>query len=178
MTAKRLFTVLVAVAATAIATPAATAATPEQQWPIDGPGVQTALQIANQTWGVPICPGSGGFTIRFGALAHGTVGMARYTDSQDPFEMRNCSITLSTGTDWYWEKLCSVIVHEVGHLTGRGHEEDEHDVMAAMYREPAAACMVPNPQAAPIKAKMMKPKKRATARKAGSAQRRKVRRRA
>jgi hypothetical protein len=41
---------------------------------------------------------------------------------------------------WKWWELCAVVVHEYGHVYGRGHSPDPDDVMHATLTGPTPAC--------------------------------------
>jgi hypothetical protein len=51
-----------------------------------------------------------------------------------------CVLQLDTGTDWWWNKLCTVIVHEHGHFAGRGESSNPRSVMYPRYRRPFHDC--------------------------------------
>ncbi|MDX6730659.1 MAG: Matrixin, partial [Baekduia sp.] len=68
-----------------------------------------------------------------------------WSNDVDPFlqPSRNgdCEITLSLRDDWDWPKLCSVVVHEVGHLAGHDHVDDPDDVMYPIYVRAVPECL-------------------------------------
>jgi len=46
---------------------------------------------------------------------------------------RDCAIRLNRRAPLSWPKLCTVIVHEYGHLTGHRHSRDPRNVMSPIY---------------------------------------------
>lgn len=57
-----------------------------------------------------------------------------------------CTVLLSTGwTSWDYPKLCTIIVHEFGHLAGLGHVDDPAHYMHPTYVGPMAPCAVEPP---------------------------------
>lgn len=117
-----------------------------------------AMRVAAATFGTP-CGGSPvsitwGDTHRFaGDGQHG--GWAGWTGADGrpqgdgPTNLRTrCAIRID-GTfarrarryDWHeWALYCSVIAHEVGHLTGHEHSENPWDVMAPDLQVSAPQC--------------------------------------
>jgi hypothetical protein len=50
-----------------------------------------------------------------------------------------CVLEVEPGA-WLWKDLCSVVVHEVGHLRGLGHSGDRRSVMYPRIVRTATAC--------------------------------------
>jgi hypothetical protein len=69
-------------------------------------------------------------------------------DVNDPSTYSECSITYNLDVDWDWPKLCTVVEHELGHLSGHDHVNDPHDVMSPYYVFPAPECALPKSQTA------------------------------
>ena len=129
-------------AATAPAAHEATQA-PQARWPVGGAALATAAELAAAHWGATPCDGR--VSISWVTLAPGVNSSADWAYAgADPYgaprENTDCAIRLSTAADWDWPKLCTVVVHEIGHLTGHDHAEDVHDVMAAQYLDPVEDC--------------------------------------
>jgi hypothetical protein len=116
---------------------------PQQRWPVGGAALAAAADLAAAHWGATPCRAR--VAVTWAPLAPGINARSdwRYAGG-DPFgaPSRNsdCSITLSTNADWDWEKLCTVVTHEVGHLDGHPHSPDLHDVMSETYLDPTAEC--------------------------------------
>ena len=135
---------LAALLALTIAPAAARAAQrPEQRWPIDGPAMQQARQLATQHWGMNPCQGD--VDISWGQLPVAENARSTWTnqfaDYGDPEHNTLCDVVFNTRQDWDWPKLCTVFMHEFGHLAGHEHSEDPDDVMFAYYTgENAPGC--------------------------------------
>src|SRR5215218_2083536 len=133
----------------ALATPAAAQAQdPAQRWPVDGAAFHTARQIAVDQWSTDPCHGD--VDISWGKLpvyenAEST-WTNPYQDYGDPGHNALCSVTFNANQDWDWPKLCTVFVHEFGHLAGNAHSDDPDDVMFPYYAgAPMAACAEVSP---------------------------------
>jgi hypothetical protein len=116
---------------------------PQDRWPVGGAAIATAMEIAATHWAAVPC--SGRVDVRWAPLAAGVGGRSTWAYAGDdgfrsPARNTDCEIELSTLEDWDWAKVCTVLVHEVGHLTGHRHADDPHDVMNAAYVEPVADC--------------------------------------
>lgn len=59
----------------------------------------------------------------------------------DPAANHDCVVRFNVAVRWPWPKLCTVMVHEYGHLTGHRHSGDPLSVMVAGYAGPIAACL-------------------------------------
>jgi hypothetical protein len=147
---------LLAVAAALLTTAStAHAATgPAQRWPIDGPAFQAARQIAVEHWALDPCHGD--VDISWGKLPAAenaeSTWTNQYRDYGDPQHNTLCSVTFNARQDWDWPKLCTVFVHEFGHLAGNAHSDDPDDVMFPYYvgtNLPACAQVSPAESRAP-----------------------------
>jgi hypothetical protein len=128
-------------AGTAIAADGATA--PSAHWPSDGPAIRTAVDVAAAYWGSVPCRGR--VDIGWDTLSRGVNATSSWANDVDPYTQPSlnteCDIVLSVKADWDWPMLCSVIVHEVGHLTGHDHVDDPADIMYPTYVAPIPDCM-------------------------------------
>ncbi len=120
---------------------------PQQRWPIGGTAFQAARQIAVDHWGMDPCQGD--VDIAWGRLPADENAESTWTnqfqDYGDPAHNTLCDVTFNTRQDWDWPKLCTVFVHEFGHLAGNAHSDDEDDVMFAYYvGNNLPACMQTN----------------------------------
>jgi hypothetical protein len=147
---RTLLAVIVALLAFASTAHAATSA--DKRWPVDGPAFQTARAIAVEQWGMDPCHGDvdvswGKLPIEQNAVS---TWVNQYQDYGDPAHNTLCGVVFNTKQDWDWPKLCTVFVHEFGHLAGHEHSEDPHDVMFAYYDgENLAACVATSPAGGP-----------------------------
>jgi Matrixin len=146
---------LAALAATLLAAaPTARAASPgpAQQWPVGGPAMQQARAIAVAHWGLDPCGGD--VDVSWGSLPAdenaNSVWTNPYQDYGDAKDNTLCSVTFNTRQDWDWDKLCTVFVHEFGHLAGNPHSSDPDDVMFPYYiGTNVPACEAVSPAAFP-----------------------------
>jgi hypothetical protein len=185
---RRLLPALVAVLAVALG--AATAAASARadggaaaRWPAGGSTLRAAMGLGAEHWGMDPCAGH--VTLSWTRLDAGIDAQSSWANDRDPYLQPSfnteCEIALSTAAEWDWVKLCTVVVHEVGHLTGHDHVDDPADVMYYGYVDPARECALtpepietgapPAPAAKPrgaTKASASKPapRRKATARKA------------
>jgi matrixin len=138
---------------------ASAAGSPATRWPAGGSTLRAALSLGAEHWGMTPCRGR--VTISWDALGSATNAQSSWANDVDPYLQpsfnTDCEIALSLQVDWDWPKLCTVIVHEAGHLTGHDHVDDPHDLMYPTYVEPVAECAAtPEPVEtgpAPAKAK-------------------------
>jgi outer membrane protein assembly factor BamE (lipoprotein component of BamABCDE complex) len=112
----------------------------------------SAHALAVARWGVDPCGGQVAVT-----WSHMGAGInARSTwmsvDIHDPSTYSQCSIAYNLDIDWDWPKLCTVIEHELGHLSGHEHVNDPHDVMSPYYVFPTPECLTGQPGALPAPA--------------------------
>jgi hypothetical protein len=145
---RRLLAGLVALLALLGAGPAQAQDDPAARWPIGGSTLRTAMELGAAHWGYAPCAGK--VTLSWVALGAGINAQSSWANDLDPYRQpsRNtdCAIALSTRPEWDWPMLCSVIVHEVGHLTGHDHVDDPDDVMYYAYVDPVRECaMTPEP---------------------------------
>jgi matrixin len=118
------------------------AAAPATRWPAGGSTLRTALAVGAEHWGMAPCGGR--VTMLWTGLDAGINAQSSWANDLDPYlqPSRNteCDIALSTAAAWDWVKLCSVVVHEVGHLTGHDHVDDPDDIMYYAYVRPTPEC--------------------------------------
>jgi hypothetical protein len=130
------------VAALAFARPAAAADSPAARWPAGGSTLRVAMGLGAEHWGFSPCGGK--VALSWAALGAATNAESSWANDVDPFLApsgnTDCELVLSTQVDWDWPKLCTVVVHEVGHLTGHDHVDDPADVLYFTYLRPAPEC--------------------------------------
>jgi hypothetical protein len=137
-----------AAAATAAAPSPASSADASVRYPVTGPVVQEALAVGGAYWGSAPCHGD--VTPSWGDLPPRTNAEARWGNTEGRFDHPEfnvaCEVVLNRDMAWDWPKLCTVVVHELGHLLGHDHAADADDVMYAFYVHPVAPCeLTPEP---------------------------------
>jgi hypothetical protein len=119
---------LVALLTLIVATPAAAKTAPASWMP-------QARQIADAHWGMDPCHAD--VAITWGVLPVDENARSTWTnqfrDYGDPEHNTTCDVVFNSKQDWDWPKLCTVFMHEFGHLAGHDHSEDPDDVMFAYY---------------------------------------------
>jgi hypothetical protein len=96
--------------------------------------------LAVAHWGVDPCGGQ--VTVTWAHMGAGINARSQWMsyDIRNPATYSQCSITYNLDVDWDWPKLCTVIEHELGHLSGHDHVNDPHDVMSPYYVYPTPEC--------------------------------------
>src|SRR4051794_40358002 len=111
--------------------------------------MQTAQGIARQHWGVDPCGGQ--VAISWTPLAPQINATSTWTNPRssydDPQLNGDCHIEFNSTMTFDWPKFCTVLVHEYGHLSGKPHSPDAHDVMAAFYLDALPECADPGASA-------------------------------
>ena len=115
----------------------------------------TAHTLAVARWGMDPCGGQ--VSVTWAHMGAGINARSQWmsTDVNDPSTYTDCSISYNLDVDWDWPKLCTVVEHELGHLSGHDHVDDPHDVMSPYYVYPSAECAAgtvaatPTPDPAP-----------------------------
>jgi hypothetical protein len=125
------------------AAPAVRAAdSPATRWPVGGSTLRAAMALATEHWGMAPCGGR--VALSWTSLGAATNAQSSWANDVDPYRQpssnTDCEIALSLQPEWDWPKLCTVVVHEVGHLTGHDHVDDPTDIMYFTYVAPAPEC--------------------------------------
>jgi hypothetical protein len=150
---------LLACAALAVAVVPATAhAAANLAVPAAEPLMTTAHALANARWGMDACGGQ--VAVSWSHMGPGINARSQWMsiDAHDPTTYSECAISYNLDVSWDWPKLCTVIEHELGHLTGHEHVDNPHDVMSTYYVYPAPEC-APAASAAPSRAADAAPRK-------------------
>ena len=118
-----------------------------------------ASNVAANHWQRAACNGQ--VAITWEHLGARTNALSRWSSplGGDPSTYVNCSIAFSLDVHWDWQKLCTVTEHELGHLNGHAHVDDEGDVMSESYFEATPECRIPMPGASSTKAPSKAPSK-------------------
>jgi matrixin len=130
---------------------AQTAGGPAERFPVWGTAVKTGEQLARGHWGMQACGGRVALSWR--RLDPAVNATSRWWNPSsaygDAAANTDCTTTLNANVDFDWPKLCTILVHEYGHLTGHPHSADPQDIMYPYYEGPVAECAAtPEPHAA------------------------------
>lgn len=145
---------LIVCAALALAAvPAAAMADDAEPPPIPVPAADglmtTAHGLAVARWGMDPCGGQVAMSWQHMGTGINARSQWMSIDTNDPSTFSDCSITYNLDVDWDWPKLCTVVEHELGHLSGHDHVNDPHDVMSPYYVYSAPECALPTTTVAP-----------------------------
>lgn len=110
------------------------------------PAIATAEQIARDYWGADPCGGT--VTVVWQRQSADINALSTWsTPSPDPYgdpaDNRDCTVALNPAAAFDWPKLCTVIVHEFGHLTGHPHDPHPGRLMSELYTTPLPQCTAP-----------------------------------
>ena len=113
---------------------------PELPVPATDVLMSTAHGLAVSRWGVEACGGQ--VSVTWAHMGAGINARSQWmsTDVHNPATYSQCSIAYNLDVDWDWPKLCTVVEHELGHLSGHEHVNDPRDVMSPYYVYPSPEC--------------------------------------
>jgi hypothetical protein len=122
---------------------------PATTFAVGTPDMQTAVDVARAHWGGDPCGGQievlwTPADAEINATSSWTNPKSAY---DDPGLNGDCRVAFNPNAQFDWDKFCTVMVHEYGHLAGRPHAEAAGDVMAAYYTQPLTACQTATPSA-------------------------------
>lgn len=115
---------------------------PSARFPASGFHMRAATAVAAAQWGQNPCQGQ--VKLSWQAMDIGLEAQAQWlapdiSDIKDPSSWMGCEIVFNSSAGYSFVKLCSVLVHEMGHLLGREHT-GARGIMAERYSRPAASC--------------------------------------
>lgn len=124
-------------------------APPESRYAVGGEAMQQAKGLAEQHWGGPACGDK--VEIVWTQLAEDTNATASWRNPSDawnnPGANFDCRIEFNAGAEYDWAKFCTVMTHEVGHLSGQPHSARPGELMSPIYSDALPACEGPEPGA-------------------------------
>jgi hypothetical protein len=141
------FAALVAVLAVAgLLTTTAAAGPATARYAPSSPAIATAEQIARAYWGTDPCGGR--VTVVWERRSSDVNALSTWSSPShdpygDPADNSDCRIAMNPAAALDWPKLCTVIVHEFGHLTGHQHDPRPGRLMSEIYTTPLAQCTTP-----------------------------------
>jgi hypothetical protein len=121
------------------------AAADDAQFAVGSVELSDAETIAIDYWGTMPC--SGNVNVSWQSLDPSINGMASWWNPVAAYgnapANSDCSISMNLAQDYSWPMLCTVVTHEIGHLTGHDHVTDQSNVMYPVYVGPISACNAP-----------------------------------
>jgi hypothetical protein len=121
------------------------------RYAVGSAGMLTAQSIAVANWGGTPCGGA--IDVSWGP-DDPTINARSYWANpnsayDNPDLNTQCRVVFNVSMTFTWEKFCTVLVHEYGHLSGKPHTADGPDLMSPIYRAPLPVCSAtPDPWAA------------------------------
>ncbi|HEY5197629.1 MAG TPA: matrixin family metalloprotease [Solirubrobacteraceae bacterium] len=117
----------------------------DAQFAVGSLALSDAETIAIYYWGVMPCGGV--VNVSWQSLDPSINGVASWWNPVEaygnPSANSDCSISLNLAQDYSWPMLCTVVTHEIGHLTGHDHVTDQTNVMYPVYVGPIPQCLAP-----------------------------------
>jgi hypothetical protein len=117
----------------------------DAQFAVGSVELSDAETIAIHYWGAMPC--SGNVDVSWQNLDPSINGMASWWNPVAAYgnapANSDCSISMNLAQDYSWPMLCTVVTHEIGHLTGHDHVTDQSNVMYPVYVGPIAECTAP-----------------------------------
>ncbi|HEY5196733.1 MAG TPA: matrixin family metalloprotease [Solirubrobacteraceae bacterium] len=121
------------------------AAADDAQFAVGSLALSDAETIAIHYWGVMPCAGV--VNVSWQTLDPSINGVAQWWNPVEaygnPAANSDCNISLNLAQDYSWPMLCTVVTHEIGHLTGHDHVTDQTNVMYPVYVGPIPQCIAP-----------------------------------
>jgi hypothetical protein len=142
--------IVVGLAATGAATGAAGAAAARRaHFSANSSAIRSAYALAVAYWHRTPCAGD--VTFNWTDAPGSRIATAYWTSdgSGDPNQFSGCHIVLHRSATSDWPMFCTVVLHEVGHLTGHAHVRDRANVMYPFYVGPRGPCTRTQPASAP-----------------------------
>lgn len=136
--ASPLRTLVALLAVGAVVPPGATAAKPERE-AVSGPaGSDRGLRLGERAFGLPAC---GRPVVAYASF----VGPHLLSGA----DLERCRVLINADLADRMPRamVCTLVLHEWGHLTGRGHSPDRASVMYRDYLEPDERCVSTRPAA-------------------------------
>jgi hypothetical protein len=124
-------------------------ASPQATFAVGTGEMQLAMEVARAHWGTNPCGGQ--IALSWSPAAADINATSSWTNPYSAYDHPqlngDCRVAFNPHAEFDWAKFCTVMVHEYGHLAGRPHAGDPHDVMAAYYADPLPACQAATPAA-------------------------------
>jgi hypothetical protein len=121
---------------------AATATADATAFAVNSPAMVKAELIAVEYWSATPC--SGQVSVSWGVLDPSLNATSNWWNPTEAYgnatANSQCTIVLNQYQRFDWPMFCSVMVHEIGHLTGHEHVLDKTSVMYPIYITPIAQC--------------------------------------
>ena len=140
-------------------------AAPALKVPAAAPVFAAAQALGASHWKQQACGGQ--VAITWEHLGARTNAQSRWSAPAggDPSTYLRCTIAFSLDAHWDWPKFCTITEHELGHLTGHAHVDDDADLMSPYYFDATPECRkAPQPGGAPAHSRARASARRASGR--------------
>ena len=139
-TLRRALTAACAVVALAAAPASAATASPDHAFPVGGATMTAAYEAAVGYWGATPCGGAVTMVWSPMDVGHNALSTWMTVDPKAPATFTDCRIAFNPAVEFDPPKLCTIMLHEVGHLLGQAHVTQAGQLMSEYYAGPVPAC--------------------------------------
>jgi hypothetical protein len=129
---------------------------PVDPFPVGSAQMTAVVALAQRYWATNPCGGV--VQLRWVSMPPASNGLATWFNPVDPYAQpelnTDCVISLNRDAYLPWDRFCTVVVHEFGHLSGHPHSADGLDVMSPFLRAPIPECVaLPEPPEEPSRSR-------------------------
>ena len=117
-----------------------TAGADESRFPVGGDAMNAAMATSQQYWAGVACGGA--VDLRWSDMDPSMNARATWTSpvGAPPSQYTGCIVEFNRQIPYDYGRLCSAMLHEIGHLLGQAHSSDPASPMAHDYIGPVGPC--------------------------------------